>query len=62
MNEDKKKEALQIVGRYRKNLTRQQFLTLKGQILAGNSEAAVRGLQTIINRQKGGARYEDKAR
>lgn len=29
-------------------LSRQQFKTLKGQILAGDPEGAMRGLQTIL--------------
>lgn len=29
-------------------LTRQQFLTLKGQILGGDAEGAMRGLQKIL--------------
>jgi hypothetical protein len=30
-------------------LTRQQYKTIKGQILAGNAEGAMRGLGRILN-------------
>ena len=30
-------------------LSRQQYKTIKGQILAGNAEGAMRGLERIIN-------------
>jgi hypothetical protein len=33
-------------------LTRQQFKTLKGQVLAGDSEGAMRGLYKLINGRK----------
>ena len=32
-------------------LTRQQYKTLKGQILAGNSEGAMRGLAKLTSRE-----------
>jgi len=32
-------------------LTRHQFKTLKGQVLAGNGDAAMRGLRKIANRE-----------
>lgn len=37
----------------RKQLTKQQYKTLKGQILAGDSDGALRGLQKIIERKNG---------
>lgn len=33
---------------YKPQLTRQQYKTLKGQILAGDAEGAMRGLQKIL--------------
>ena len=33
---------------YKPQLTRQQFLTLRGQILAGDADGAMRGLQEIL--------------
>ena len=32
-------------------LTRQQYKTLKGQILAGNADGAMRGLAKLTNRE-----------
>jgi hypothetical protein len=32
-------------------LTRQQYKTLKGQILAGNADGAMRGLEKLTNRE-----------
>ena len=32
----------------KRQLTRQQFLTLRGQILAGDSDGALKGLQKIL--------------
>ena len=57
MNEDKKKYALQLIGQYRRRLTRQQFLTLKGQVLAGQEDAALKGLNNLL-KKKGGAHCE----
>ena len=36
----------------RHRLTKQQYKTLKGQILAGDSPGAMRGLATILMREK----------
>lgn len=36
----------------RSQLTKQQYKTLKGQILAGDSEGAMKGLKRILNRSK----------
>lgn len=33
---------------HKPQLTRQQFLTLRGQILAGDADGALRGLQEIL--------------
>lgn len=41
-------------------LTRQQFLTLRGQILGGDSEGAMRGLQRLL--QQRGALHENTVR
>ena len=35
---------------FRKKLTKQQYKTLKGQILAGDSGGAMKGLQKILGR------------
>lgn len=36
----------------KRQLTRQQFQTLRGQILAGNAEAAMKGLENLLERRK----------
>ena len=36
----------------RHRLTKQQYKTLRGQILAGDSTGAMRGLVTILQREK----------
>lgn len=41
-------QALSKLTYFKRQLTRQQFLTLRGQILAGDDEGAMRGLQTIL--------------
>lgn len=35
----------------KQKLTRQQYKTLKGQILAGNADDAMRGLAKLISRE-----------
>lgn len=45
--------ALKLLGQYRDVLTRQQLLTLRGQIKSGDVDGAVKGLTRIII---GGAR------
>ena len=34
-------------------LTKEQFYTIKGQIFAGDSEGAIKGIKRIIERKKG---------
>jgi hypothetical protein len=36
--------------KYKDYLTRQQYRTLKGQIIAGDKEAAMKGLKKILKR------------
>lgn len=38
-----------------RSLTPQQYKTLRGQILAGNAEAAMKGLANILERRKANA-------
>lgn len=35
---------------YRTRLTAQQYKTLRGQVLAGDADGAMRGLKKILNR------------
>lgn len=44
------------------HLTRQQYKTLRGQILAGNSEAALNGLQKILRRRQAEIEKRKKVR
>lgn len=46
-------EAMKQLKAHRKQLTRQQVRTLKGQILAGDIAGAMKGLDRIINKRKG---------
>ena len=43
--------ALRTIEHYKNMLTRQQFKTLRGQVLAGDSEGAMRGLERIFRRK-----------
>lgn len=38
-----------------RSLTSQQYKTLRGQILAGNVEGALKGLETLLERRKANA-------
>lgn len=42
------KDALKTIGRHKNELTRQQLKTLRGQVLAGNQEEAIKGLLRMI--------------
>lgn len=44
--------AFILLDRARKCLTPQQYKTLRGQILAGNAEGALRGLDRIMERRQ----------
>ena len=41
-------EYLKLLKKYRKRLTRQQLLTLRGQILSGDVEGFKKGLNKIL--------------
>ena len=47
-------QALAQLNRARNILTRQQFKTLRGQILSADHEAALKGLQKILERRPSG--------
>ena len=44
--------ALILLNRARKQLTPQQFKTLRGQVLAGDVEGAARGLERLTERRR----------
>lgn len=48
------KDAMDTLGRYRPRLTRQQFKTLRGQILSGDIAGAMRGLKKIMEKKTKG--------
>jgi len=45
------RNALSLLGEHRSQLSRQQLKTLRGQILAGNIDGAMRGLNTMLSRK-----------
>ena len=45
------KEYFNLLNRYKKQLTKQQYKTFKGQILAGDTEGFVKGLQKVLYRR-----------
>lgn len=50
---------LKKLRKYGKDLTRQQYKTIKGQILAGDTEGAAKGMNKLLERaekEKGGER------
>lgn len=48
---DEVSAAMMALKQGRKYMTRQQFRTIKGQILSGNISGAMRGLDKILARQ-----------
>ena len=46
-------QALIRIKACRDHLTAQQYRTLRGQVLAGNSEGAMRGLRNILRKKEG---------
>ena len=44
------KEYFNLLNRYKKQLTKQQYKTFKGQILAGDTQGFVKGLYKVISR------------
>lgn len=45
-------QALRYIERARPALTPQQFRTIKGQILAGDSDGAMRGLERVLREKR----------
>lgn len=43
--------ALMLLRNTKHRLTKQQFKTLRGQILAGDADGAMKGLRTILQRR-----------
>lgn len=53
------KEALVTLLSCRNDVSRQQFRTLKGQIIAGDAEGARKGLDKILKRNKKGTAFKN---
>ena len=47
--------ALMEIRQHRHRLTRQQIRTIKGQVLSGDIEGAMRGLNKLIGGERNGA-------
>ena len=45
-------QALRYIERARPALTPQQFRTIKGQILAGDADGAMRGLERVLREKR----------
>lgn len=43
-------QTLKLLKANKNNLTRQQYKTLRGQVLAGDTEGALKGLRKICDR------------
>lgn len=52
MEQQATRNALSRLGEYRSKLSRQQLKTLRGQILSGNIDGAMRGLDKILKQKK----------
>ena len=53
MNEVNVRALIQIKGAYHhKRLTGQQYRTLRGQVLAGDSDGAMRGLRKLLTHDR----------
>lgn len=46
-------KALMHVEACKNRLTRQQYRTLRGQVLAGDGDAALQGLRKLLSKQNG---------
>lgn len=44
-------QALELLKTFNGKLTRQQYKTLRGQIIAGDAAGALKGLQTLLDRK-----------
>lgn len=43
-------ETIKLLEKYKSKMTRQQYKTLRGQCLAGDTEGAIKGLHKILRR------------
>lgn len=58
--------ALMLLRNTKHRLSKQQYKTIRGQILAGDPDGAIKGLRNILKRRaersKGGAKDADRPR
>lgn len=45
-------KEMTVLKYHRAQLTRQQFKTLRGQVLAGDTDGAMKGLKRLLDRQQ----------
>ena len=57
MDTEKMQAALSYLKKKKRKLTVQQYRTIKGQILAGNENDAIRGIDRVVERNRKGREY-----
>ena len=57
MNTEKMRAVLSYLKEKKPELTVQQYRTIKGQILAGNEDGAIRGIDRVVERNRRGRGY-----
>lgn len=57
MDTEKMQSALSYLKKKKPELTVQQYSTIKGQILAGDVDGAIRGIDRVVERNRRGRGY-----
>ena len=57
MNTEKMRAALSYLKKNKSELTVQQYRTIKGQIMAGDEDGAIRGIDRVVERNRRGRGY-----
>jgi hypothetical protein len=57
MDTEKMQAALSYLKKKKSELTVQQYRTIKGQILAGDEDGAIRGIDRVVERNRRGRGY-----
>lgn len=57
MDIEKMQTALSYLKKKKSELTVQQYRTIKGQILAGDEDGAIRGINRVVERNRRGRGY-----
>lgn len=52
MDTDKMRAALSYLKRKKPELTMQQYRTIKGQIIVGDEDGAIRGIDRVVERNR----------